>query len=217
MILTEKNHTAEFLLSEGCGQIAREQITLAITADALVAGTVLAQNLLGAATAAAKAGGNTGTGTLTMDATTPVLAGAKRGVYTIRCVSVTAGAEHDETFNITDPDGFLLGEVTVVGVSGSVTFGNDIKFALTDGATDFIVGDGFDVAVAAGNGQYLAYADATAATLPATAVLYASAPASGAAQQATAIVRLAEVAEDRLTGLTATARASLAAHGIVIR
>lgn len=41
-IKTEGTHTAEFLLSEGAGKISREVVTLAATATALPAGTVLA-------------------------------------------------------------------------------------------------------------------------------------------------------------------------------
>ena len=45
---------------------------------------------VGAASVAAKSGGNTGTGTLTMDATTPILAFAIAGVYAVRCIEAAA-------------------------------------------------------------------------------------------------------------------------------
>lgn len=93
----------------------------------------------GSAASAAKSGGNTGGGTLTLDATTPVLAGAKVGVYTVRCI---AAATDSGTFRVTDPDGFVIGDVAV-----GATFANDIKFAIADGAPDFVVGDGFDITV----------------------------------------------------------------------
>jgi hypothetical protein len=41
MALNEGRHTGEFLLSEGNGNISREQVVLSSTAAALVAGTVL--------------------------------------------------------------------------------------------------------------------------------------------------------------------------------
>lgn len=208
-MLTEKNHAAEFLLSEGNGNISRENITLEATAVELVAGTVLAEKTLGTATVAAKAGGNTGNGTLTMDATTPLLAGAMPGVYTVRCKTA---ATNGGTFEVQDPDGFVLGEVAV-----GATFSDDVKFAIADGATDFVVGDGFDITVAVGNGRYVAYSDSTAATLPASAILYDTAPINVGTQKAVGIVRSAEVIEDRLTGLTATARKALAARGIIVR
>ena len=101
----------------------------------------------GSATAAAKSGGNAAnTGALTMNATTPVLAGAKVGVYTVRCITA---ATNGGTFRVTDPDGFVLGDVAV-----GATFANDIKFAIADGTQDFIVGEGFDITVAAGSGYY---------------------------------------------------------------
>jgi hypothetical protein len=120
-----------------------------LTGLVLVLGTLLGKILLGAATAAAKTGGNTGDGTLTMDATTPILARAKVGVYTVRCIAAAANAG---TLRVTDPEGYVLGDVAVGG-----TFANQIKFATADGATDFIVGDGFDITIAAGSGKYKAY------------------------------------------------------------
>lgn len=93
------------------------------------------------AAAAAKAGGNAAnTGAITMDATTPVLTGAKPGVYTIRCI---AAAANSGTFRVEDPDGFVKGDVAV-----GATFSDDIKFSIADGSQDFIVGEGFDVTVA---------------------------------------------------------------------
>ena len=103
-------------------------------------GTVLGKITIGAATAAAKSGGNAAnTGALTMDATTPILAGAKVGIYTARCI---AAATNGGTFRVTDPEGFVLGDVAV-----GATFANDIKFAIADGTQDFIVGEGFDITI----------------------------------------------------------------------
>ncbi len=120
-----------------------------LTGLVLALGTLLGKILLGAATAAAKSGGNTGDGVFTIDATTPILAYAKAGIYTVRCI---AAAANGGTFRVTDPYGNVLGDVAV----GS-TFANQIKFVIADGTTDFIVGDGFDVTIAAGSGKYKAY------------------------------------------------------------
>jgi hypothetical protein len=60
-------------------------------------------------------------------------------------------ATNNGTFNVTDPRGVFLGQVIMTGGAGS--FSNRIKFAIADGATDFIVGDGFDITVAAGSGK----------------------------------------------------------------
>lgn len=122
-------------------------VTLVSGAGDLARGTVLGKITKGSATAAAKSGGNAAnTGALTMDATTPVLAGAKVGVYTVRCITA---ATNGGTFRVTDPEGFVLGDVAV-----GATFANDIKFAIADGTQDFIVGEGFDITVAAGSGYY---------------------------------------------------------------
>lgn len=132
------------------GTYCREVVTVLSGTAAFALGMVLGKITRGAATSAAKSGGNTGNGTLTVDGTTPVKAGAKTGVYTVRFI---AAATNNGTFRVTDPDGFVLGDVVMSGGAG--TFDNDIKFSIADGATDFVVGDGFDVTVAAGSGKYV--------------------------------------------------------------
>lgn len=122
-----------------------------LTGTAYKAGMVLGRITLGAVSSAAKSGGNTGNGTLVVDATNPKRAGAKAGIYAVRVVELHA--VHDYTFEVRDPDGFSLGNFRLTGTGVSVTFDNDIKFALTDGATDFVVGDGFDVTIAAGTNK----------------------------------------------------------------
>jgi hypothetical protein len=99
-------------------------------------------------------GANTGTGTLTLDATAPLQAKAKLGTYAIvitrafAAEGTVAGA-----FEVYDPDGYLLGTATI-----GDTWSKHIKFVLVeDGATKFVVGDAFDVTLAAGNGQLGAF------------------------------------------------------------
>lgn len=118
---------------------------------ALLRGTVMGKITLGAASSAVKAGGNTGTGTLTLDVATPILANAKAGIYMVRCI---AAAANNGTFRVTDPDGVVLGDVVMA--AGAGTFADRIKFALADGGVDFIVGDGFDVTIAAGSAKWIA-------------------------------------------------------------
>ena len=129
--------------------VLSRRVTL-LSGQNLVRGAVLGRVTLGAAAAAAKAGGNTGNGTLTMDATTPVKNGAKVGVYTVR---FTVAATNNGTFVVRDPDGNQIGTVVMAGGAGA--FDDDIKFAVADGATDFAVGDGFDITIAAGSGKYV--------------------------------------------------------------
>lgn len=127
-------------------------VTIVAGEGALVLGTVLGKITKGAVSSAAKSGGNTGNGTLTPDATTPKIAGAIAGIYTVRCI---AAATNGGTMRVTDPNGNVLGDISV----GS-TFSNQVKFLTADGTTDFIVGDGFDITVAAGSLNYKAYDNA---------------------------------------------------------
>jgi len=125
--------------------VCRESITIygADTATYVV-GAVLGKITTGAATSAAKTGGNTGNGT--MGAVTVGAAG-QVGVYTLR---ITAAAANAGSFNVIDPQGDIVGQGTV-----AVAFsGGGLSFTLADGSTDFIVGDGFDITVAAGSGKY---------------------------------------------------------------
>ncbi|RKT98754.1 head decoration protein [Burkholderia sp. Nafp2/4-1b] len=69
-----------------------------------------------------------------------------------------------------------------------------------------------------GTGEYAPYNNAADdGSEVAVAVLYAPLPASDAPRAATGIVRLAEVAAVRLTGLDATARTDLAERHVIVR
>lgn len=219
--LDEAEYPGHFLLGDD-GYRSREVALLQNGSGAelrLPAGLVLAKTAVGGASVASKAGGNTGTGTVTLDPTTPALPGSKPGVYALRCI---AAATNGGVFRVEDPNGFVIGDVAV-----GATFSDDIKFVVADGATDFVVGDGFDVTVAPGVLRYLPFTNAT--DLPAAAVLYDNVVlAAGASARATAIVRDAEVraaglrfdaslSGAQLTAARAAAFASLAALGIGLR
>lgn len=137
----------EWLKHELDFEFSRKALTLVSGAGNLVTGTVLGQVTKGAASSAAKAGGNTGGGSLTLDVTTPILAGAVPGVYSVRCVGVVANAG---LFEVKDPRGTSLGNYAI----GGPAFANQIKFAMADSGTDFALGDGFDITVAAGSGKW---------------------------------------------------------------
>lgn len=132
--------------TEGPNRSSRDEGVLASGSGVVECGTVIGKIGVGAATSAAKSGGNTGNGTLTLDATTPVRDGAKVGVYRVR---LKTAAANGGVWAVTDPEGYDLGEVAV-----GQTFDNDLKFATADGATDFVVGDGFDITVAKGSGKW---------------------------------------------------------------
>ena len=151
LAVTSETFSATELFVTGSGfPVVTDSVTIA-SGQNLTRGTVLGKITNGAATVAAagagEAGANTGDGTLTMNATTPILAGAKAGVYSVKC---TTAATNGGTFRVFDPDGYVLGDVAV-----GATFANGIKFAIADGAgADFAAGDGFAVTIAAGAGSY---------------------------------------------------------------
>lgn len=137
---TQPKFVGDVLVHEISQPYTRDKAILAIGSASQI-GAVMGRIFLGAATSAAKAGGNTGTGTLTLDATAPVQAGAKRGAYAVRMLTAT-------TFRVEDPDGFVLGD----GANGTA-FVDDLKFVIAAGGTAFVAGDGFDITVADGSDQ----------------------------------------------------------------
>jgi len=64
----------------------------------------------------------------------------KLGAYKLECIAAAGDAG---TFQVVDPDGYRLPDAEV-GVA--YTHGQ-INFTLTDGASDFVVGDKFEIAI----------------------------------------------------------------------
>lgn len=93
----------------------------------------------------------TGNGTCVKDATAPVKQGAIPGAYKILCVGKPAA--HQSHWEVLDPNGKLVAGFSIDATGGSYTFDNQIKFALTDGSTDFEVGAFFTFTIAAGSGK----------------------------------------------------------------
>ncbi len=83
---------------------------------------------------AAKAGGNTGTGTVSAGPTVQA-ANASNGVYQVRFTDATH-------FNVVDPNGRQLQPGTT-----AAAYLDGIGFTITAGGTAFVAGDGFDVTV----------------------------------------------------------------------
>lgn len=214
MSLTEKLHPSGFIVSEGEGNISRDNGVL-ISGQNLLAGTVLGKITL--AGASETHAGNTGNGVMTLDAANPVRAGAKAGVYT---ATVITAAANGGIFRVEDPDGVVLGDVAV-----AATFDDDIKFVIADGAADFIVGDKFLITVAAGSGKFTILAPAAEdGSQAAAGILVAAVDASAADVACVNLARFAEVNTNELTwpggitaGQKAIAIAQLLAAGIVIR
>lgn len=217
--LTEGIYATESLISEAPGDRSREAVTVK-SGQNLVAGAVIATILTGTSASAAKSGGNTGNGTFTLDATTPILPGAKLGVYTLRCI---AAATNNGTFRLEDPDGIVLGDVVMAAGAGAVA--EQIKGALADGSTDFAVGDGFDITISALVEKEVEYnAAGTDGSQTATGILYAAVNATSADTRGVAYKRDCEHNADIVTwksGATtaqkAKGTADLKSRGIILR
>lgn len=151
------------LLLNPLGKLLTEKVTIAKMAveTALTAGYLMGKISRGALAAAApvaasagEAGANTGTGTVVLDATTPLLDGVKVGTYTFKCISAaTAEPAADAVFEVYDPEGSYMGK-TDAGTGGD-TWAKHLKFVITDKATAgdevaFAAGDGFAITVAYG-------------------------------------------------------------------
>jgi hypothetical protein len=199
-LITEQIRISDVLLFEAGEDLnyTRDAITVVSGTAASVTGQVLGPISLGAATSAVKASGaNTGVGTLVVDVTTPVLAFAVAGLYTVRVSAVG-------TFIVTDPKGVILGTVAY-GAGATVTFADRIKFAFHDDVTThFIIGDGFDVTIAAGSNKYAQVAPAAAdGSQNAAGVLLVYANASAGDVTAIAVTRGPAIL--KANGLTWTA------------
>lgn len=179
--------------------------TYTVSASQTVSSTTITAS---AAYATAFAGNAASTGVI---ASVVVSTGAKTGVYKVVIIEPASDAG---MFEVTDPDGVLVGTGTV-----AVAFSaGGLAFTVTDGATNFIAGEGFNITVAAGDSKYVAYdTDNTDGSETAVAVLYAAVADSASDQSGVAIVRNAEVITSKLTGLDAAGQAQLATVGIICR
>lgn len=152
-VFTEAEHPGAFIVSEAADFHCRDQVVVAVSQTVLV-GSVLGKTgvVAGITSSVAADAGNTGNGVFTIDASNPVAAGAKDGVY--RVVNDLVAANGGE-FQVFDPDGIEIGRVAV-----AATFNNQIKFVIADGATDWAIGDAFSVTVGIeydGDEQYELY------------------------------------------------------------
>lgn len=181
---TEPDNLSDFLKFELAQEFCRDTSKIANGEGILDVNTLLGKVLLGAASSAAKSGGNTGNGTFVLDVTTPILAGAAAGVYRARFTTTT-------NIRLEDVNGVLLGDIAIGGSTGNTaTIQEHIKGVVTQGATPFAAGDGFDITIAEGSGEYrkcdLANVDGSAV---AAAVLCHKVDATSAAAPAVVLAR----------------------------
>lgn len=134
----------------------QELLTLA-GADVIAAGTILARKVVADSVTVTPNGGNTGNGTCTLASVGDGPDIPAVGNWNLECIAaVTNGG----TFKLEDPAGQLVTAdlVMVAGAGQDTAFEvAGLKFTLTDGSTDFIVGDKFALAVAA-NGKLVLFA-----------------------------------------------------------
>ncbi len=167
-------------------------------ADTFVKGTILARRAVAIATTETMDGGNTGNGTLTLatvvgGTTVPLV-----GTYVVNCVEL---ATHGGTFELVDPNGaIIIGSLVMLAGAGVTTVfeAGGLQFSITDGSTDFAVGDTGTIIVAAdGDLVIFAIAGAAGAQNP-IAVLTYEVTKSGSGDLPIRALVAGEVSRDRL-------------------
>lgn len=143
-MLTESTHTAEFLLSEGPGQLSREAVTV-LSGQKLAAGAVCGRVSKGVGRVSVPTVVTEGSSNGTVSA---VYAGpdVEVGSYVLTC---TAAATHGGVFSLVTPSGKALPPLTMTAGAGVATNyrSSHLNFTITDGSGDFEVGDTFTFVV----------------------------------------------------------------------
>lgn len=142
MALNETVHAGHFIVQEMPGYYSRDEVTVAIS-QTLLSGTPVYDDVVAAGvtvTVTADAGNTANSGALTMDVTTPILAGAQNGAYRAVCIEPATDAG---TFAVFDPQGVEIGRHVAAGAA----FATQIKFAIADGSGNFVAGDAFTILV----------------------------------------------------------------------
>jgi hypothetical protein len=125
----------------------RDELLTFAGAATVLAGTILARRAVATAVTPA-AGSNTGDGTVTL---ATVVAGLVPlvGAYLL---TVTTAVANGGILQLKDPNGAIVASdlIMTVGAGAATVFeAAGLEFTVTDGATDFIVGDDFTLTVAA--------------------------------------------------------------------
>lgn len=218
VVLTEKARAGEAIMSEGLGNISRDNVTVAVS-QIIAANGLLAKLAVAASVSVTQSFAGTGNGVLTI-ADPAVSSKVKDGVYTVLCIEPASDAG---TFEVRDPAGKVIGTATV-----GVAFNKEIKFTIADGATNFVAGDTFSIAVAAdaGDYQFVAYAPAgtDGSEVPVAYSPYPVTTASDATVKTAALTRMCELNGNCIawpSGITDAQKAdaiqALAANNIIVR
>jgi len=137
--ITEGNNLGDLLKQEREFCQSREAITV-LSGQVLAMGAVF--GLVTKVQAAAPIPGWAGTGNGVMSALVPG-PDVQTGIYVLTC---TEAAANGGTFSVTAPDGSILPYAEV----GTAYSSSHLDLLISDGSTDFIVGDSFAVVVTAG-------------------------------------------------------------------
>lgn len=186
--ITEQNVMGDLLLREEDSHYSRGTAIIIDGAGVLKPGAVLGKRTK--SSAIATAGANTGNGVMGAITLGKL---AEVGNYKLRCI---AAASNAGTFAVFTPSGYRLADMTV-----AVAYAGDhLNFTLADGATDFIVGDTFTIAVT-GDGKY-DYAKAGAVNGLADAVAVLLVPVDASEDDVADVLILERDAIVSLPGLT---------------
>lgn len=166
-------------------------------ADTYVEGTILARKQVADAVVVA-AGANTGDGTVTLatvaaGSTIPLV-----GAYVLTC---TTAVVNGGVFNLVDPNGAIVaaGLTMTVGAGAATVFEvAGLQFTVTDGATDFIVGDSFTLTVAADGDMVIFATDGAGGAQIPKAVLTYDITTTGAADVAARVMVSGRVRREKL-------------------
>ncbi|MDP2214765.1 head decoration protein [Phenylobacterium sp.] len=219
-ILTMGRVALAFVLSEAAGMRSRAAEFLGESQE-IEPGQPLARVLAdtGVEVTAAAVAGNTGNGVLIL-ADPAYSKAARSGRYKAICVVEAANGGR---FRVDDPNGVEIGQVNV-----GAAFNKAVKFAIADGATDFAVGDTFDILVDLDAGGEMVVAwDPTAndgTEIAACLPMYRYKTGEGERLAIATFARDAEIKADHIAwpaGVTAeqkeTALQQFALHGLIAR
>lgn len=140
---TEGKYAGEFIAGDHYKEIINDRVVV-LSGQTLLAGDVVGKvTIAGVGRVSVPTVSGTGNGTCTLVTAGPL---CQVGSYVATC---TAAATHGGVFNVVAPDGTSIGTLTMTGGTGATTAFKSphINFSLTDGSTDFIVGDSFTFVV----------------------------------------------------------------------
>ena len=140
----EGKYAGEYLANSGADLGFINDNVVVLSGQSLVPGDVVGKvTIAGIGRVSVPTVVGTGNGTCTLVTAGPLV---QVGSYVATC---TAAATHGGVFTVVAPDGTTVGTLTMTGGTGATTAFRSphLNFSLTDGSSDFIVGDAFTFVV----------------------------------------------------------------------